>query len=173
MSSFFLYSATVILFLLSYKKDKKKTKKAFIKGLKSLENILPQFLGIVISVGLILAILTPETIRGILGTNSAFLGIILSALIGTIVMMPTFVAFSTADMLINNGAGMSQVAALVSTLTLIGLITIPLEAKYIGKRATVYRNIIAFIFSILVAFFVEKVIVLLWLRNWLKDIPFF
>lgn len=161
MSSFFLYSATVILFLLSYKKDKKKTKKAFIKGVKSLENILPQFLGIVISVGLILAILTPETIRGILGTNSAFLGIILSALIGTIVMMPTFVAFSTADMLINNGAGMSQVAALVSTLTLIGLITIPLEAKYIGKRATVYRNIIAFIFSILVAFFVEKVIVLL------------
>ncbi|MBU5454380.1 permease [Caproiciproducens sp. MSJ-32] len=161
MSSFFLYSATVILFLLSYKKDKKKTKKAFIKGLKSLENILPQFLGIVISVGLILAILTPETIRGILGTNSAFLGIILSALIGTIVMMPTFVAFSTADMLINNGAGMAQVAALVSTLTLIGLITIPLEAKYIGKRATVYRNIIAFIFSILVAFFVEKVIVLL------------
>lgn len=161
MSCFFLYSATFILFLLSYKKDKKKTKKAFIKGLKSLENILPQFLGIVISVGLILAILTPETIRGILGTNSAFLGIILSALIGTIVMMPTFVAFSTADMLINNGAGMSQVAALVSTLTLIGLITIPLEAKYIGKRATVYRNIIAFIFSILVAFFVEKVIVLL------------
>jgi len=161
MSSLFLYSVTFILFLLSYKKDKEKTKKGFIKGIKSLENILPQFLGIVISVGLILTSLEAETISNILGSSSAFFGIILSALIGAIVMMPTFVAFSTANMLLNNGAGIAQVAALVSSLTLIGLITIPLEAKYIGKRATVYRNIIAFIFSILVAFFVEKVIVLL------------
>lgn len=161
MTSLILYSAAIILYLLSYKKDKNKTKKAFIKGVKSLESILPQFLGIIISVGIIFALLNPETITKILGSSSGFFGVILSAFLGSVVMMPTFVAFSTGNMLLNNGAGMAQVAALVSTLTLIGLMTMPLESKYIGKRGTIYRNIIAFIFSIIVGFFVEKVVIML------------
>ena len=73
MTSLILYSAAIILYLLSYKKDKNKTKKAFIKGVKSLESILPQFLGIIISVGIILALLNPETITKILGSSSGFL----------------------------------------------------------------------------------------------------
>ena len=85
----------------------------------------------------------------------------MSAVLGSIAMMPTFVAFSTGDMLLKNGAGIAQVAALISTLTLIGIITIPLEAKHIGKRAAIYRNILAFVFSIIVAFFVEIVVTII------------
>lgn len=158
MSSLILYLTAFILFLISYKKDNKKTKKALLKGWKSIENILPQFLGIILVVGLTLAILKPETISHIIGSNSGIFGVFLSAALGSIAMMPTFVAFSTGDMLLKNGAGIAQVAALISTLTLIGIITIPLETKYIGKRAAMYRNILAFIFSIIVAFFVEMVV---------------
>lgn len=161
MSSLFLYVAVVILFLISYKKDKEKSKKAFFKGVKSIENILPQFLGIILVVGLTLAVLNPETISSIIGGNSGVIGIALSAILGSIAMMPTFVAFSTGDMLLKSGAGIAQVAALISTLTLIGIITVPLESKYIGKRATFYRNLFAFIFSFIVAFFVEMVVKIL------------
>lgn len=161
MSSLILYVIAFVLFLISYKKDKKKTKKALLKGWKSIENILPQFLGIILVVGLTLAILKPETISNIIGSNSGIFGVILSALLGSIAMMPTFVAFSTGNMLLQNGAGIAQVAALISTLTLIGIITIPLETKYIGKRAAIYRNILAFVFSIIVAFFVEVVVKIL------------
>ena len=161
MSSLILYIIAFVLFLISYKKDKKKTKKALLKGWKSIENILPQFLGIILVVGLTLAILKPETISNIIGSNSGIFGVILSALLGSIAMMPTFVAFSTGNMLLQNGAGIAQVAALISTLTLIGIITIPLETKYIGKRAAIYRNILAFVFSIIVAFFVEMVVKIL------------
>lgn len=158
MSSLILYLTSFILFLISYKKDNKKTKKALLKGWKSIENILPQFLGIILVVGLTLAILKPETISHIIGSNSGIFGVFLSAALGSIAMMPTFVAFSTGDMLLKNGAGIAQVAALISTLTLIGIITIPLETKYIGKKAAIYRNILAFVFSIIVAFFVEMVV---------------
>lgn len=161
MSSLILYIIAFVLFLISYKKDKKKTKKALLKGWKSIENILPQFLGIILVVGLTLAILKPETISNIIGSNSGIFGVILSAVLGSIAMMPTFVAFSTGNMLLQNGAGIAQVAALISTLTLIGIITIPLETKYIGKRAAIYRNILAFVFSIIVAFFVEVVVKIL------------
>lgn len=161
MSSLILYIIAFVLFLISYKKDKKKTKKALLKGWKSIENILPQFLGIILVVGLTLAILKPETISSIIGSNSGIFGVYLSAVLGSIAMMPTFVAFSTGNMLLQNGAGIAQVAALISTLTLIGIITIPLETKYIGKRAAIYRNILAFVFSIIVAFFVEVVVKIL------------
>ena len=161
MSSLILYIIAFVLFLISYKKDKKKTKKALLKGWKSIENILPQFLGIILVVGLTLAILKPETISSIIGSNSGIFGVFLSAVLGSIAMMPTFVAFSTGNMLLQNGAGIAQVAALISTLTLIGIITIPLETKYIGKRAAIYRNILAFVFSIIVAFFVEVVVKIL------------
>ena len=162
MSSFILYLVTILLFIISYKKDKGKTKKALLKGWKSIENILPQFLGIILLVGITLAILRPEIISNIIGNNSGIFGVFFSAFIGSSVMMPTFVAFSTGDMLLKNGAGIAQVAALISTLTLIGIITIPLEAKYIGKKATIYRNILAFVFSIIVAFFVEMVVTVIW-----------
>jgi uncharacterized membrane protein YraQ (UPF0718 family) len=158
MNAFVLYGVSIFLLFLSYIKDKNKSKKAILKAWRSLENMLPQFLGIIIIVGLTLSLLKPETISNIIGKNSGFFGVVISALIGSIAMMPTFVAFSTGDMLLKNGAGVSQVAALISTLTLIGIITIPLEIKYIGKRAAIYRNILAFLFSFIVAFFVEKVV---------------
>ena len=121
-----------------------------------------QFLGIILVVGITLAVLKPEMISNIVGNNSGILGVVFSAVIGSIIMMPTFVAFSTGDMLLKSGAGIAQVIALISTLTLIGIITIPLEAKYIGKKATIYRNILAFVFSIIVAFFVEMVVTVIW-----------
>lgn len=105
MSSLILYLAAAILFLISYRKDKEKTRKALLKGWKSIENILPQFLGIILIVGLTLAILKPETISNIIGGNSGIFGVLLSAVLGSIAMMPTFVAFSTGDMLLKNGAG--------------------------------------------------------------------
>ena len=68
-----------------------------------------------------------------------------------------FVAFSLGDSLIKNGAGYAQVAALISTLTMVGFITLPLEAQYIGKKASYYRNLFAFLFSFIVALFIGGV----------------
>ena len=146
MTSIILYSLAIILLIISFIKDKSKTKEAIILGLKSFENILPQFLCIIISVGILLSFFTTDTISKILGNSSGFWGIILADIIGAIAMMPTFVAFSLGNTLLLNGAVYSQVGALVSSLVLIGLMTFPLEAKYIGKRAALLRNLIAFLF---------------------------
>ena len=42
-----LYGLCIVLTLISFLKDKDKTKKAVINGIKSLEKIMPQFLAIV------------------------------------------------------------------------------------------------------------------------------
>ena len=144
--------------LISYIKDKDKTKQALKKAWKSFENIMPQFLGIIFIIGLTLAVLKPEVISKVIGNESGIFGVFISAVVGSITLMPTFVAFQTAYMLLENGAGYAQVGALVSTLTLVGVITLELEAKYIGKKAAFYRNFIAFLFSFIAAYVIGKVV---------------
>ena len=98
-----------------------------------------------------LAVLTPEQISHLVGSGSGWLGIIIAAIIGSITLIPGFVAFPLAAALLNNGAGYMQIAAFISTLMMVGIVTLPVEIKYFGKKATITRNISAFIFSLIVA----------------------
>jgi uncharacterized membrane protein YraQ (UPF0718 family) len=158
MISYIIYSLCVILLVISFIKDKEKTKLALKNGFKSFENIMPQFLFIIIIVSIVLSIVNPLTISNLIGPESKLLGITLSSIVGSITMMPTFVAFSTGDSLLKSGAGYAQVSALITTLTMVGVLTFSLEASYIGKKAAFYRNLIAFLFAFIVAFFVGGVL---------------
>lgn len=157
MTSYILYGLCIMLLLVSFSKDKEKTKKAVKNGLKSWEKIMPQFLSITIVISIILAILKPEIISNLIGESSSILGVLLSSVIGSIAIMPTFVAFSTGNTLIQSGAGYAQVSALISTLTMVGFLTYTLESEYIGKKAAFYRNFLAFLFSFIVAAFMGGV----------------
>ncbi len=151
MFTYILYGLASVSLAISFFKDRKKTKMALKKAWMSFEKILPQFLSILIIIGLALAILSPDTITNILGTSSGIWGVIGAATIGSITLIPGFVAFPLAAALLNNGAGYMQIAAFVSTLMMVGIVTLPLEIKTFGKRATIIRNILAFIFSLVVA----------------------
>lgn len=47
MTTYILYSLAIVMCLISFLKDKEKTKSALIKACKSIENIMPQFLSII------------------------------------------------------------------------------------------------------------------------------
>jgi uncharacterized membrane protein YraQ (UPF0718 family) len=151
MFTYILYVLAAVGLALSFFRDRKKTKQALIKAWKSFENILPQFLSILIIIGLALAILSPETITKLLGTNSGVWGVLAASLVGSITLIPGFVAFPLAAALLKSGAGYMQIAAFVSTLMMVGIVTLPMEMKTFGKRATLVRNVSAYLFSIVVA----------------------
>lgn len=153
-----LYIITVALLLLSYYKDKKKTKIALKKAWKAFENILPEFLVVILLVGVLLAVADPGVISKIIGSGSGWIGVILAAVVGAITLIPGFVAFPTAALLLQGGAGYMQIGAFVSTLMMVGIVTMPVEIKYFGKKITIYRNILAFIFSFVVAYIIGLVV---------------
>lgn len=153
-----LYTITIALLGGSFYKDKKKTKMALKKAWKSFENILPQFLVVILLVGFLLAILNPKVISGIIGANSGWVGVILASLVGAITLIPGFVAFPTAALLLKGGAGYMQIAAFISTLMMVGVVTMPVEIQYFGKKLTIYRNSIAFVFSFVVAAIIGLVV---------------
>lgn len=153
-----LYVVSIALLAISFFKDRKKTKIAIKKAWKSLENILPNFLVVILMVGVLLAVISPEMIIKIIGPSSGWFGVVLAAIVGAITLIPGFVAFPTAAMLLQGGAGYMQIAAFISTLMMVGVVTIPVEIKYFGKKLTIYRNIIAFIFSFIVAYIIGMVV---------------
>lgn len=153
-----LYLVTLILLFISYLKDKGRTGKALRKSWKSFENILPDFLVIILFVGLLMAFLNHDVISKIIGTESGILGVFLASIVGSVTLIPGFVAFPTAAILLDGGAGYAQIAAFVSTLMMVGVVTIPVEIKYFGKKLTLYRNLFAYGFSLVVAAIIGMVI---------------
>ncbi|MFI3327253.1 MAG: permease [Clostridia bacterium] len=151
MFTIFLYILATVCLLLSFIKSREKTKKALLKAWKSFENILPQFLSIIIAIGIMLTVVDTQTIMKLMGESSGMLGVIIASLIGAITLIPGFVAFPLAAALFESGAGVMQIAAFVSALMMVGIITLPLEFKTFGKKAAIIRNISAFVFSICVA----------------------
>ena len=76
---------------------------------------------------------------------------LMASLVGSVTLIPGFVAFPLASVLLKNGAGFMQIAVFISTLMMVGIVTIPLEIKYFGKKAAILRNSTAFAFSFIVA----------------------
>jgi uncharacterized membrane protein YraQ (UPF0718 family) len=147
-----IYLLMFILLLVSLIKSHEKTILALKKAWMSFENILPLFLSILFIIGIMLAILSPQTISKIIGQQSGLFGILLAAIIGSCTVIPGFVTFPLAATLLKNGAGLTQIIVLISTSMMVGVITIPIEMKYLGQKATYLRNSLALIFSFVIAF---------------------
>jgi len=158
MDTVLLYSVTALVFALSLFKDRGKTKAALAKAWKAFEGILPQFLAVLFLVSAALAILDTATISRFLGHGSGFPGILGASLVGAITLIPGFVAFPAAAALLKAGAGATQIAAFVSSLMMVGVVTLPMEMKYFGKRAALLRNALAWLLSIVAAVFVGWVV---------------
>ncbi|MDF2841349.1 MAG: putative permease [Clostridia bacterium] len=158
LSTYILYGVTILFLIFSYMKDKKKTKMSLKKAWKAFENILPEFLVVILFVGVLLAVLNPDAISKIIGSDSGWLGVMIAAVVGAITLIPGFVAFPTAAMLLQSGAGYMQIGAFVSTLMMVGIVTMPVEIKYFGKKLTILRNVLAFGFSFVVAYIIGLVV---------------
>ncbi|MFP5109889.1 hypothetical protein ACSU6B_24560 [Neobacillus sp. C211] len=144
-----LYVMAIILLSISFIKDRNKTRDALLKSWKSFRNIIPDMLSIMLFVGLSLSILTPSLISSIIGEKSGLIGIVYSALIGSIALVPSFVVFPLGHTLVQNGAGLPQVAVLMSTLMSVGITTLPMEQKIFGRSFAYSRNASAVLMSLI------------------------
>ena len=102
-------------------------------------------------VGWVLAMIPESYIRAVMGGSSAFLSTVYGAVIGTVTILPAFVAFPLAASLIERGAHVIAVAAFVTTLTMVGFATFPIEVRHFGMRFALLRNAASFVAALLIA----------------------
>jgi uncharacterized membrane protein YraQ (UPF0718 family) len=148
MVSSVLYSVAGILLLVSFIKDKNKTKKSIKVAWMSFEKLIPVVLAMMLFIGITLAVLNESVITTLIGSESGVLGAIIALIIGSIVSLPSFVAFPLGGTLLKAGAGYMQVAALVSTIMAVGIVSLPAEIKYFNKNIAVKRIVLSFMICI-------------------------
>lgn len=144
-----LYGAAILGLLISFIKDRSKTKLALKKAWRTFENILPSILAILLLIGFILTFLDEQAISKLLGTDSGALGMVIAATVGCVTLIPGFIAFPLAASLLAAGAGYAQIAIFISTLMMVGIATLPLEMKCFGKRIALKRNILSLILAVI------------------------
>jgi uncharacterized membrane protein YraQ (UPF0718 family) len=146
-----LWIITGIAFLLSMRKDKNKTLSSMKMASGMMKNMIGEIIGILFMIGLILTFFPPETIKSVMGKSSVFVSTIVSAAVGSITLIPAFVAFPLVGSLTYAGVSIVPAVAFLTTLTMVGVVTFPLEKQEFGIKFTAVRNFLSFSFAIIIA----------------------
>lgn len=146
-----LWIITGIAFLVSIKKNKKKTLGSMKMAKGMMKNMIGEIVGILFLIGLILTFIPPESIKSVLGKSNTLISTIASAIVGSITLIPAFVAFPLVGSFVNVGASIVPAVAFLTTLTMVGVVTFPLERQEFGLKFTLVRNGLSFVFAVIIA----------------------
>jgi len=105
----------------------------------------------------VLTLIPNEMIAKLFASHGAG-NFILIALLGSLVTMPAPVAFPFAGSLLKLGANLPSLAAFITTLTMVGIVTAPMEIEYFGTRFTILRQVLSFILAIIIGVLMGVVI---------------
>ncbi|MBS3768077.1 MAG: permease [Candidatus Cloacimonetes bacterium] len=131
--------------------NKEKTKQALQSSWKMFVKLLPALIMMMLLVSLVLGLIPRNTIAALMGEKAGWWGFSAMAVLGAVAHIPSLIAFPLSGSLLSEGAGVSTIAVFITTLTMIGVVTLPLEIKTMGKKFTILRNGISFIVAVIIA----------------------
>lgn len=141
---------TAVLTIISFVFDREKTIRGLKKGMMQFLKILPTLLSVIIIISIVLYFVSDELLVGYLGEGAGWEAYISAAIIGSVSLLPGFIAYPVAGILIKSGVSYAVIAVFITTLMMVGVLTIPIEAKYFGLKTTLLRNALSFIGAIVV-----------------------
>ena len=124
-------------------------KKTFLKTFNTFKSSLPIMFGVLLLVGLFNSLFQKNYSE--LFTGNYFLDPLVGSVLGSISFGIPLTSYVVGGELLSNGVSLLAVTAFVMTWTTVGVAMLPLEAKYLEKKFAIVRNIINFIFAIVIA----------------------
>lgn len=141
-----------MLFLLC--KNRAKTVCALKKAAERLWKITPLFLLVMVLFAFFVSAVPKSFIREAIGADSGIRGLFISLGAGSAAFMPGFVAYPLCAMLRTQDVPFYILAGFSIALMNVGVLSFPLEKKYLGWKVAVIRNVIGFIAALLTALLV-------------------
>ena len=147
----YLYIVAGLALLVSLVFSREKTLRALKIAARRFIRILPAFLIMLILISVVLYLVPDELISRYLGSDNKLIGVALASFLGSITIMPGFIAFPLAGILVQKGVAYMVIAAFTTTLMMVGVLTAPVEKAYFGIKVTVIRNVVSFFIALAVA----------------------
>ncbi len=145
-----LWILTTGLLIFSFSKSKETTLLALKKAYQKLAKILPRFLLVMSGFALIITFVSPELMNKYIGIESGIKGIATALGVGSISIMSGFAAFPLCAALRAEGIPYYIIAAFSVSLMSVGVVTFPIEKKFLGTKVAILRNVLAFAVTIVV-----------------------
>ncbi len=139
-------------------KDRNKTKTALKIALKAFIRILPTVFMIIIFIGLLMGLVPQSQISKVVGEKAGLRGVLIVAVLGSVLHIPSIISFPLAASLLRSGASLTSVAVFITTLTMIGVVTLPLEIKELGRQMALLRNGLSFILALIIGLIMGAVL---------------
>jgi uncharacterized membrane protein YraQ (UPF0718 family) len=130
--------------------DKHKTWKGIKNGLVMFAKIIPAIISVLVLVSVTLYLLPNELIIKYLGEDAGYTGYVFAAIAGSIALIPGFIAYPLAGLLVRTGVSYPVIAVFITTLMMVGILTLPVEIKYFGIRISLIRNTLYLIGALIV-----------------------
>lgn len=113
-------------------------------------HIMPMMLGVILLVGLLKSFVTPKMVASLFSGN-----LLADTLIGTVAGAVSagqpIISYVLGGELLDNGVSLYAVTAFILAWVTLGVVQLPLEAQMLGLRYTVARNLLSFLFAIIIA----------------------
>ncbi len=138
-------------------KNKNSIKKAIKKTLKSLWQSVPMIFGVLLLIGIINSLLTKSVYDKTFG-HGIFIDSIIGAFFGSISAGTPVNSYILGGEFLKNGVSLIAVTAFIVTWVSVGLIQLPVEAKFLGLKFAVWRNVSAFVLAIIIAILTSLII---------------
>lgn len=145
-----LFIITGVLLFVSLIFNKQKSLNGLKKGAMQFLRLLPTLLTVIILVSMAMFFIPEKVLLTYFGDQAGILGYLSAAIVGSVSLIPGFISFPLAGMLHESGVGYGVIALFITTLKMVGVITIPLEAKYFGMKVTLIRNGLSFLGAIII-----------------------
>ncbi len=123
--------------------------------------MLPMIFGVVGLVGLFQTLITAKLLSSFF-TGNVFYDTLIGTVAGGVAAGQAMVSYIIGGELMKEGISMYAVSAFILSWVTLGVVQLPLEVEVLGFRFTLLRNILAFIFTVLVA--ILTVATLQWLQ---------
>lgn len=136
---------------ISVVRRRSQTKEAFESVFRTMCSMAGGLLMVLALIGLVLAWVPPASITGVLVRAGTAGGTLVAALAGGITLIPAFAAFPLVGTFLEAGTGIVPASAFLTTLTMVGVATFPLESRTFGVRYALLRNALSFVFAVLIA----------------------
>ena len=143
---------TVLCLIVSLIVSRRKTWMGIRKGISMFINLLPLLLLMLALISVVLFLIPNETLVSYMGKDSGIEGWAIAALLGSVALIPGFIAYPLCGILIKSGVSYTTIAVFITTLTMVGIVTLPLEAKFFGWKTSIIRNSLSFIAALLIGF---------------------
>ena len=139
--------------------NKTRVKNSLVSSTKSIYRATPILIGVTLLISLISSLVSQDNLISIFGKSDS-INILIATLLGSIFAGNPINSYVIGGELFSIGLGIVAVTSFLIAWVTVGIIQLPAEIMILGRKFALTRNALSFIFSIIIALLISKIILI-------------